>query len=68
MNTIQTNSSMLKSIGYDEQTEVLVITFKRDGRTFKYFDVPTYVYNDLVNAESKGNFFLENIKDVYEYE
>ena len=34
---------------------------------YQYFDVPIKVYRKWVNAPSKGHFFWENIRDVYQY-
>ena len=60
-------SSNLKSVGYDPCTRVLEIEFK-DGSVYEYDDVPCEVHSGLMDAESKGSFFYENIrKRDYEY-
>jgi len=59
-------SSMMTSVEYDEDDRELDITFS-GGKTYRYFDVPLDVYADLLDAESKGKFFNENIKDVFEH-
>ena len=46
-------------------SQILEIEF-RVG-LYRYEDVPEYVYDDFMDAESKGRFFHENIKDVYSY-
>ncbi len=59
-------SSMIHAIGYDKDKRVLEVVFNT-GRTYQYADVPPEVYEGLLNAESKGRYFLANIRDVYEY-
>lgn len=62
-----TRSSMLKSIAYDHDEESLTVEFGNGGR-YVYKDVPQTIFNDLVNAESEGKYFLANIKGKFEYE
>ena len=56
-------SSNIDAVGYDEETEILEIEFRVS--LYQYEGVPEYMYNDLMNADSVGRFFNENIKDVY---
>ena len=59
-------SSNLLEVGYDEVAEVLYITFK-SGITYTYEDVPYYVYEELLSAESLGSYFHKNIRTKYVY-
>ena len=59
-------SSMIHAVGYDKEKRILEIVFNT-GRTYQYADVPTEVYKGLLDAESKGRYFLANIRDVYAY-
>lgn len=59
-------SSMMTGVDYDEETRELDIRFA-SGKTYRYFDVPADVYARLLDAESKGQFFNEEIKDQYRY-
>ena len=59
-------SSMIHAVGYDQEKRILEIVFNT-GRTYQYADVPPEEYEGLLNAESKGRYFLANIRDVYEY-
>ena len=61
---ISVSSSNLKSVGYDEDEEVLELTF-HSGGTYQYSDVPSYIYQGLMNASSKGSYFHSNIKNRY---
>jgi len=51
---------------YDKEKRILEIVLNT-GRTYQYGDVPPEEYEGLLNAESKGRYFLANIRDVYPY-
>jgi hypothetical protein len=55
-------SSVLVSVGYDEETAVLEITFV-DGGVYRYFEVPSAVYDGLMSASSHGKYFDANVKE-----
>lgn len=57
-------SSNLAAASYDETSQVLSIRFK-SGRTYRYADVPTNVYQALLSASSPGQYFNSIIKDAY---
>ena len=59
-------SSDLAEIGYDSANQILEVQFKR-GEVYQYFDVPEYQYNSLKDADSKGKYFSQNIKNTYRY-
>lgn len=59
------NSSMITAADYDEATQTLVVTFKA-GTRYAYSGVPESEYEALVSASSAGQFFLANIRDVYD--
>jgi hypothetical protein len=60
------SSSNIKSIGYDEDSQTLEIEFSNGG-IYQYFDVPQYMYEGLMSANSHGQYFAQNIKGVYRY-
>lgn len=66
MQLVTLESSMIHAVGYDKEKRILEIVFNT-GRTYQYADVPPEIYEGLLNAESKGRYFLGNIRDVYEY-
>ncbi|MCA1990479.1 MAG: PIN domain-containing protein [Coleofasciculus sp. S288] len=57
-------STYLRTVGYDVLSQILEIEF-RTGEVFQYLNVPPTVYTDLMNAPSLGQYFNENIRDVY---
>ena len=54
-------SSNLSEVGYDADTQVLEVQFKK-GAIYQYFDVPVEVYDELMEAESIGKAFSTMIK------
>jgi len=59
-------SSNVASIGYDENSYTLEVQF-RGGGIYQYFNVPPQVFEEFINADSKGKFFHKEIKGIYEY-
>ena len=59
-------SSMIAGVEYDDETRELDILFS-SGKTYRYFDVPAEVYAMLLDAETKGQYFNEEIKGAYRY-
>lgn len=58
-------SSNVKQIGYEDNT--LFVLFKNNG-LYKYFDVPSDVFQTVLNAESVGKALNSKIKKIYECE
>ncbi len=66
MDRVQVSSSNLESVGYDEDSQTLEIEFK-NGNIYQYFDVPSQIFDGIVNADSPGGYLADNIKGVYRY-
>lgn len=60
------HSSNLRSVGYDQETNVLEIEFK-GGEIYQYYNVPFEIYQGLMAAPSKGQFHAYRIKNFYRY-
>lgn len=67
MERVVVESSLLHSVGYDEQTAVLELQHQ-NGRIYRYFGVDRDVYLELLEAPSPGRYFNDFIKDAYRYE
>lgn len=63
---VPVKSSNLKEIGYDGTTRTLFVTFT-SGSTYAYSDVPEKRALGLFNADSKGEYFADKIKNEYAY-
>lgn len=66
MERIHVESSNVISIGYDEDSSTLEVEFY--SGIYRYYDVPSYIYNELIGAGSKGSYLHQNIKSNYSYE
>lgn len=63
MERIYVESSNIQSVGYDPDSSVLEVEFKKNGAVYQYYDVPQYEYEEFMNAESKGRYLNMNIKN-----
>lgn len=66
MDRTPVSSSNLASVGYEPSTQTLEIEFL-NGRVYQYFGVPVEVHGELMAARSHGSYFLDAVKDCYEY-
>ncbi|MXV52863.1 KTSC domain-containing protein [Pedobacter sp. HMF7647] len=55
-------SSALKTLGYDEKRKILEVEFREEGAVWQYLNVSKADYKRLLQAESKGNYFVTRIK------
>lgn len=60
------NSTNIKSVGYDEDNQLLEVEF-HTGRIYRYSSVPPHVYRGLINAESHGKYFQVHISNMYSH-
>ena len=65
MKRIVVDSSSVSSIGYDSATFELEVEY-RNGRCYRYQQVPAAAYRLLLRAPSIGAFLNEQIKPRYE--
>lgn len=61
MDMIPVSSSNIASIGYDENTNTLRVSFL-NGSLYDYHSVPSHLYHGLMNASSHGGYLDEYIK------
>ena len=57
---------MVRSIGYDAQTQTLEVEFQ-GGSVYQYYGVPDHVHDRMMEAPSKGRFLNMHIRDSYPY-
>ena len=58
---IAVSSSNIKSIGYDKEKNILEVAFNNRS-VYRYYDVPEYLYEQLMRADSHGKFLNAYIK------
>ena len=64
---ILVESSNINKISFDLKTQELSVNFKPDT-TYKYKNIPYYIWEGLIGSDSKGKYFHAFIKGKYEYE
>ncbi len=64
MERVEVVSSVVQAAGH---SRVLEIQFE-SGRVYQYFDVPESVYEEMMQAESKGKYFNAHIRNQYPYQ
>lgn len=58
-------STAIKKIKYDPQTKELYVTFQGSNKRYWYPRVPKEKVEELMEAPSKGEYFMKNIHDQY---
>ncbi len=61
-------SAAIRHIHYKPADEELSIWFGPEGRRYKFFDVPEFIFEGLRDAESRGRFFNQAIRGRFESE
>ena len=60
-------SKLLAASAYDGEKRILYLRF-RSGEVYRYFEFPGQKYRELLDAESRGRYFLNNIRNRFRYE
>ena len=68
MTWIPLDSKMLTAVAYEADQQILYLRFRTGGDVYRYFDVTATEYQDFLDAESRGRFFLAHIRDHFRYE
>lgn len=63
---IYVDSSNIEAIGYDDDAQELHVRFL-SGTSYIYHGVPRQIFDDLMQAPSKGSFLNREVKGVYQY-
>ena len=63
---IYVDSSNIEAIGYDDGAQELHVRFLT-GASYIYHNVPRQIFDDLIQAPSKGSFVNREVKGVYQY-
>ena len=59
-------STNVASVGYDEGSQTLEVEFI-SGVVYQYYNVSQEIFDQMMNAPSKGAFLNQNIKNAYPY-
>lgn len=58
---------LLATAAYDAPRRQLYLRFK-SGEIYRYFTFPAEQYQEFLNADSRGQFFLSQIRNRFPYE
>ena len=58
-------SEAMTSVGYDPKAQTLEIQFKNGGAIRQFYRVPHKVFDDMMAADSQGDFFNTEINGKY---
>ncbi len=61
------HSTALEAAAYDPRAQALYVFFQR-GSAYRYDGVPQSVYEGLVAAHSKGQFYQAHVRKSFSYE
>ena len=53
-------------MGYDPGSMILEVLF-HSGSVYQYFDVPEGLFREMLQADSVGRFFNQQIRESYRY-
>ena len=67
MKFIPVESSMVLGVRYDNARFELEVIF-RTGEKYRYKNVPLFVYEGLMSAESQGQYMRKHVMSRYEFE
>ncbi|MCO7471707.1 MULTISPECIES: KTSC domain-containing protein [Stenotrophomonas] len=66
MNREPVASSNIAAIGYDEPSQTLEVEFT-GGAIYQYYNVTQMIFDQLMQASSKGQFLAYQIKNSHPY-
>lgn len=63
---IYVDSSNIEAIGYEDDSNELHVQFLSGGY-YIYHNVPRVIYDEMINAPSKGSFLNREIRNIYQF-
>lgn len=60
------DSSNIEAIGYEDASQELHVLFLSGGH-YVYSNVPPEIFDEFMNAASKGSFLNREIKNIYQF-
>lgn len=66
MKTIAVDSTTLRTVGYDAGRQILQLEFQNRS-IYQYFEVPATIYQELIQAPSKGAYFNRSIRSRFDF-
>ena len=60
-------SKMFTASAYNTAKQILYLRFT-GGEVYRYYEFPEEQYQEFLDAESHGRYFLSNIRDQFSYQ
>ena len=60
-------SSNIEAIGYDPDSMELHVSFLKSGQTYVYYNVEPWIFDEFMQADSKGTYLNSQIKGRFDY-
>ena len=60
-------SSNIEAVGYDPDAMELHVRFLKSGETYVYYDLESWVFDEFMQADSKGRYLNTQLKGRYSY-
>jgi hypothetical protein len=67
MTWLPLESKMFTSVAYDPEKHILDLRF-HSGDVYRYFEFLNYGFRQFLSAESKGRYFVSNIRNSFRCE
>ena len=61
------DSTNIEAVGYDPENQELHVQFLKSGDTYVYYNVEEWIFQEFMQADSKGIYLNTNIKNCYQY-
>lgn len=61
------DSSNIEAIGYDGNAQELHVRFLKSGETYVYYAVEEWVFQEFLQAASKGTYLNSKIRPHYQF-
>jgi KTSC domain-containing protein len=68
MTWVTLDSEMLSAAAYDAEKQMLYLRFRKTGDVYRYFELPKENYQEFLDTESRGRYFLNHIRHDFSYE
>ena len=66
MTWARVTSSNLKRVSYNSRSHEMLIQFQ-SGAVYQYWDVPGNISQGLIQSDSPGKFFNQNVRNRFNY-
>lgn len=63
---LSSKCTFIKKVFYSTENQILDVNFKKI--TYRYFNVPLFIFNDFIHSGLPGKYFRQSIRDIFQSE